>query len=183
MHNASNLHTANFFFFVKNIYRSLLQVLPLLVTERQHFTQEATQATRSLTFASMLRGLLGYRHLSLYHYNDVTMSLTASQITSLTVVYSTGYSDADQRKRQSSASLAFVRGIHRGPVNSPHKGPVTRENVSIWWRHHDWCWQWEHVYSMACAILDGSKGSDSKSGLDWRQGRTRPRVIYIKSLL
>ena len=30
-------------------------------------------------------------------------------------------------KYQSSASLAFVRGIHRGPVNSPHKGPVTRK--------------------------------------------------------
>ena len=49
----------------------------------------------------------------------------ASQITSLTIVYSTVYSDADQRKHQSSASLAFVRGIHRGPVNSPHKWPVT----------------------------------------------------------
>ena len=34
---------------------------------------------------------------------------------------------ADQRKHQSSASLAFVRGIHRRPVNSPHKGPVTRK--------------------------------------------------------
>ena len=43
--------------------------------------------------------------------------------------------DTDQRKHQSSASLAFVRGIHRSPVNSPHKGPVAR-NVSIWWRHH-----------------------------------------------
>ena len=41
------------------------------------------------------------------------MSLMASQITSLTVVYSTAYSDADQRKHQSSASLAFVWGIHR----------------------------------------------------------------------
>ena len=37
------------------------------------------------------------------------------------------YSDADQRKHQSSASLAFVRGIHRGPVNSPYKWPVTRK--------------------------------------------------------
>ena len=55
------------------------------------------------------------------------MSLMASQITSLTIVYSTVYSDADQRKLQSSASLAFVRGIHRGPVNSPHKRPVTRK--------------------------------------------------------
>ena len=55
------------------------------------------------------------------------MGMMASQITSLTIVYSTVYSDADQRKHQSSASLAFVWGIHRGPVNSPHKGPVTRK--------------------------------------------------------
>ena len=41
------------------------------------------------------------------------MTTMASQITSLMVVYSTVHSDADQRKRQSSASLAFVRGIHR----------------------------------------------------------------------
>ena len=47
------------------------------------------------------------------HYNDVIMITIASQITSLTVVYSTVYSDADQRKHQSSASLAFVWGIHR----------------------------------------------------------------------
>ena len=70
------------------------------------------------------------------HCNDVIMGAIASQITSLTIVYSTVYSDADQTKHQSSASLAFVRGIHRGPVNSPHKWPVTRENVSIWRRHH-----------------------------------------------
>ena len=55
------------------------------------------------------------------------MDQVALQITSLTIVYSTVYSGADQRKRQSCASLAFVRGIHRWPVNSPHKGPVTRE--------------------------------------------------------
>ena len=59
------------------------------------------------------------------HYNDVIMGMIASQITSLTIVYSTVYSDADQRKYQSSASLAFVRGIHRRPVNSLHKWPVT----------------------------------------------------------
>ena len=61
------------------------------------------------------------------HCDDVTMSLMASQITSLTIVYSTVYSDADLRKHQSSASLAFVRGNHRGPVNSPHKWPVMRK--------------------------------------------------------
>ena len=61
------------------------------------------------------------------HYTDVIMGTIASQITSLTIVYSTVYSDADQRKHKSSASLAFVRGIHRGPVNSTHKWPVTRK--------------------------------------------------------
>ena len=55
------------------------------------------------------------------------MGTMASQITSLTIVYSTVYSGADQRKHQSSASLAFVRGIHRSPVNSPRKWPVTRK--------------------------------------------------------
>ena len=61
------------------------------------------------------------------HYSDVRMGAIASQITSLTIVYSIVYSDANQRKHQSSASLAFVWGIHRGPVNSPHKWPVTRK--------------------------------------------------------
>ena len=59
------------------------------------------------------------------------MSVMASQITSLTIVYSTVYSGADQRKHQSSVSLAFVGGIHRGPVNSQHKGPVTRKMFSF----------------------------------------------------
>ena len=62
-----------------------------------------------------------------FHYSDVVMRTVASQITSLTIVYSTAYSGADQRKHQSSASLAFVQGIHEGPVNSPHKWPVTRK--------------------------------------------------------
>ena len=61
------------------------------------------------------------------HYDDVIMGAIASKITSLTVVYSTVYSGADQSKHQSSASLAFVWGIHRGPGNSPHKWPVTRK--------------------------------------------------------
>ena len=60
------------------------------------------------------------------HYNDVIMSVMASQITGNSIVYSTVYSGADQRKHQISASLAFVRGIHRWPVNSPHNRPVMR---------------------------------------------------------
>ena len=60
---------------------------------------------------------------------DVIMGAIASQITSLTIVCSIVYSDADQRKHQSSASLAFVWGIHQGPVNSPHKWPITRKMI------------------------------------------------------
>ena len=55
------------------------------------------------------------------------MGSMASQTTSLAIIYLTVYSDADQRKRQSSTSLAFVRGIHRWPVNSSLKRPVTRK--------------------------------------------------------
>ena len=65
--------------------------------------------------------------MGIIHYNDVIMIAMASQITSLTIVYSTVYSGPDQRKHQSTASLAFVHGIHRWPVNSPHKRPVTRK--------------------------------------------------------
>ena len=60
-----------------------------------------------------------------FHYNNVIMGTMASQITNLTIVYSTVYSGADQRKHETSASLNFVWGIHRGPLNSPHKWPVT----------------------------------------------------------
>ena len=55
------------------------------------------------------------------------MGTMTSQITSLTIVYSTVYSGTDQSKHQSSASLAFVWRIHQGPVNSPHKWPVMRK--------------------------------------------------------
>ena len=61
------------------------------------------------------------------HYDDVIMTTMASQITSLTIVYSTVYSGADQRKHQRSVSLASVREIHWRPVNSTHKWPVTRQ--------------------------------------------------------
>ena len=78
-------------------------------------------------YAHSLRFVVFCCHLGMVHYSDVLMSVMASKITSLTIVYSTVYSGADQRKHQSSASLAFVRGIHRWPVNSPHKGPVMRK--------------------------------------------------------
>ena len=65
------------------------------------------------------------------HYSDVTMGAMASKITGVSIVYSIVGSGAVQRKHQSSASLVFVRRILRWPVNSPHKGPVTRKMITI----------------------------------------------------
>ena len=60
------------------------------------------------------------------HYSDAILSAKTSQITSVSIVCSTVRSGTVQRKHQSFALLAFVRGIHRWP-----------ETVSIWWRHHE----------------------------------------------
>ena len=86
--------------------------------------------------------VLGYNELT-FTYNilinifqwlisDVIMSAMASEITGVSVVYSTVCSGADHRKYQSPASLAFVRGIHRWLVDSLHKGPVTRKMVPFY---------------------------------------------------
>ena len=84
------------------------------------------------------------------HYGDVIMDVLASQITSLAIVFSTVHSGADQRKHQSSASLAFVRGIHRRPVNSPHKWPVTRKMFPFDYVIMNWEFQL-HIYIYICS--------------------------------
>ena len=68
----------------------------------------------------------GFRYFR-HNYYDVVMGAMASQITSFMSVCPTVYSGTNERKHQSSESLAFVRGIHRWPVNSPHKGSVTQK--------------------------------------------------------
>ena len=84
-------------------------------------------------YAERVGNRRGFKQLffdGLTHYCDIIMGAMASQITSLTIVFSIVHSGADyrkHRKHQSSASLAFVRRIHRWPVNSPHKWPVTRK--------------------------------------------------------
>ena len=83
------------------------------------------------THPSRLRVTFSETFQWLQHYNDVLMMMMASQITGLSMVYPTICSGADQRKHKSSASLAFVMGIHRWPVNSPRKGPVTRKLYSF----------------------------------------------------
>ena len=64
------------------------------------------------------------------------MGAMVSQITSLTIVSSAVYSDADQRKHHSSASLAFVQRIHRGTGEFPAQKASDANSVSIWWRQH-----------------------------------------------
>ena len=82
-----------------------------------------------LTFMSALSSL---------NYNDVLMCAIASQITSLTIVYSTVYSGADQRKHRSSVSLAICAGNSPVTGEFPAQMASNAENVSIWWRHHGW---------------------------------------------
>ena len=86
---------------------------------------------RHHVFACFRRSItrtIAYRFIvnQILHCCDAIMGAMTSQIISLTIVYSTFHSGADQRKYQSSASLAFVREIHQWPVNSPYKWPVTR---------------------------------------------------------
>ena len=96
-----------------------------------------------------------------WHYDEVIMGVMASQITSLAIVYPTIYSDTDQRKHQSSASLAFAWGIHRGPVNSPHKWSVTRKMFpfhDVIMDYYHWFPTWAHIekgntWEIFCRIL------------------------------
>ena len=100
------------------------------------------------------------------HYDEVIISVIAPQITSLTIVYSTVYSDTDERKRQRTASLVFVRGIHRGPVNSPHKDQ---------WRGN--CF---HLITSSCVRPANSLGM--LCALQWphndRHGVSNPQRLY-----
>ena len=128
-----NLNKQSICWWLRTPWRHLLDLLfslgVLSIMSYQRFKRWQCHQSKcwlSLLTHTCISGLL--MHIVINgHYNDVIMSTIASQITSLTIVYSTVYSGADQRKHQSSASLAFVRGIHRWPVNSPHKGPVTRK--------------------------------------------------------
>ena len=95
------------------------------------------------------------------HYNDIIMSAMASQITSLTIVYSTVYS----RRRSKETSKLCATGLCAG--NSPVTGefPAQRasdaasnaKNVSIWWRHHGWSCIAKHIMkicmSQSCTIV------------------------------
>ena len=95
------------------------------IRSQRDYWEKCNFSTNCLIYKKMRQGTA--RRQTLIHYSGVTMGTMASQITSLTTVYSTAYSVEDQREHRSSASLAFVWGIHRWPVSSPHKWPVTRK--------------------------------------------------------
>ena len=110
------------------------------------------------------------------HYNDVIMSAVVPQITSLTIVYSTAYSAADQRKHQSSESLAFVRGIHRWPVNSPHKGPIiwkcshlmtssTKTMITALYLQATWSKNYISLVHKQRVLMHGHQGWNVRHGL------------------
>ena len=84
-----------------------------------------------------------------HHYDDVIMTTMVAQITSLTVVYSTVYSDANQRKHQSSASLAFVWGNHRDRWIPRTKGQLRGKCFHL--MTSSWL-QWRHLNAMASEI-------------------------------
>ena len=113
---------------LKNILSYVPPRLPYLcdITTARHILREICCSF----FESLLTHLSLVPHIDGLvqdHYNDVIMGPMASEITNLTIVYSTVYLGADQRKHQSSASLAFVQGIHRWPVKSSHRWSVTRK--------------------------------------------------------
>ena len=123
-----------------------------------------------------------------HHYTDVIMSTLAYKITSVSFVYSIVCSGSDQVQYQSSASLAFVRGIQRWPVNSPHKRPVTQkmfpcDDVIMLFHHQDTD---DLVLKQCCRIRTGlsSVGVIShRSGMSLSCMRSEARVDKYSLLM
>ena len=80
-----------------------------------------------MCIVGFVRLVYSYSSKTKTHYSHVSISAMASQITGVSIALSTVFSGAYQRNHQSSASLAFVRGIYTWPAGSPHKRPVTRK--------------------------------------------------------
>ena len=111
---------------------SYLESWPMLLHVHVCTHQLLGVLTNATTCSRMQCGMPSFSHWRLTrHYSGVIMSAMACQITGVSIVCSTVCSGADQRTHQSSASLGFVRGIHRWPVDSPHKGPVTWKMFSF----------------------------------------------------
>ena len=105
------------------------------------------------------------------HYSDVIMVSIHQPRDCLLVC-----SDADQRKHHSSTSHAFVRGNHRGQVNSSHKWLVTRKSVFIWWRHHEM-----HHRSTQPVIITPTKQNPITTRCAYFMGHIIHRLLHVSS--
>ena len=104
------------------------------------------------------------------------MSAMESQITSLTIAYSSVYSRRRWKKTSKLRITGLVRGIDRWPVNSPHKGPVTRkvfpfEDVIMLWELE----VWSMFYLSHCTVVF------DRASLYWTTLERHP-TIFIKLL-
>ena len=113
--------------YLSRVVLMLKQVSEVVAVDSRICWSILPEATTVVSDPTTMGTFYSYLYWISVHYNDVIMGAMASQITSLTIVYSTVYSGAD----------------HRGPVNSPHKWPVTRKmfpfddvsmNLSDWFR-------------------------------------------------
>ena len=130
----------------QNSWRDLLQLLSsysskYVIVVNWYSTQNVSSSSLKLTIRRL--AVMGYWWLwtktsasKSTHYNDVIMSSLPSQITSLAIVYSAVYSRTDQRKHQSSASLALCVGNSPVTGEFPTQRASNAENISICWRHH-----------------------------------------------
>ena len=162
------------------------------------------------TVATVIPSLLHVTSpLSFHHYDDIIMTTIASQITSLTGVYSTVYSDADQRKHQSSGSLAFVGGIHRDRWIPRTKGQLrgkcfhlmtsscddfirwkhfSRYWPSVWGIHrspvnspHKGQWRGALMFSLICALINNCVNNHEAG--DLRRHRAHCDVSVMHSYI
>ena len=125
--------------------------------------------------------------LHVIHYSDIIMSAMASQTTGVLIVYSTNCSDADLRKHQSSMSLAFVWGIHRWPVNSPHKGPVTWkmfpfDDVIMSFSYEHYIWLFWFMYKSFSNWFNAKMSMDRTEKMQIFEGWNKSGVWWNKKL-
>ena len=120
---------------------------------------------------------LNFHHTGNVHYSDVIMSVMAFQITCVSTVCLTFCSGADQRKQQSSMSLASVGGIHWWLVNSPHKGPVTWKMFPF----DDVIMEWKSSEEMGPRTL--KQPNLRKVDLLWKIRTVSPLIDILRSRL
>ena len=109
------------------------------------------------------------------YYSGYIMSAMASQITGVSIFHSTVCSGADQKKHQSSASLAFVGGNSLVTVKFPAQKASNEENVSLWWRHQG--------YMTRCEAISPSNGYRATRPIEYKRCIDLHDLLYISTLI